>query len=319
MEPWIKLYRKFINWEWYKDINCKVVFLHLLLTANWKPVKWKGITLDVGEVVIGRKKLSETLMISEQEIRTALDKLERSQVISRKSTNRYTVAKILNYGNYQGEYVCNQQTTSGATNRATNRKEEENPLINSVCKHSNIDNQPTEQPTNNQQSNQQATTDKELKNNRNIYNNYIYYSESFGDVIKAYENNIGIVTPTAADILKGFTDEFDAELILFAIEEAVKSNVRNIRYIEGILRTWKEKGVSSVEGAKLATVEHRTKSAAMPKPGGGRAEPKKNFFQDYDPDDISEFELQLIRQRMHREEIEEEKEILKQMQKQCEE
>lgn len=45
MEGWIKLYRKFLNWEWYKDNNVKIIFLHLLLTANHKDKKWKGKTI----------------------------------------------------------------------------------------------------------------------------------------------------------------------------------------------------------------------------------------------------------------------------------
>ena len=42
MEGWIKVHRKLVDWEWYNDINVKVVFLHLLLTANHKEKQWKG-------------------------------------------------------------------------------------------------------------------------------------------------------------------------------------------------------------------------------------------------------------------------------------
>ena len=99
MEPWIKLYRKFREWEWYNDPIVKAVFIELLLTANWKPTKWKGIDLDVGETVIGRKELADAIGVSEQNVRTALRKLENTNTILKKSTNKYTVVKVLNYCN----------------------------------------------------------------------------------------------------------------------------------------------------------------------------------------------------------------------------
>ena len=42
---WIKLHRKFKEWEWYQDENTKSVFIHLLLDANHKDKKWRGNTL----------------------------------------------------------------------------------------------------------------------------------------------------------------------------------------------------------------------------------------------------------------------------------
>lgn len=40
MEGYITIHRKIVDWEWYKDIPTRVLFEHLLLTANWKDKKW---------------------------------------------------------------------------------------------------------------------------------------------------------------------------------------------------------------------------------------------------------------------------------------
>ena len=100
-------------------------------------------------------------------------------------------------------------------------------------------------------------TDKELDIDKDIYNNY--NNSDFKAIVSAYEKNVGAITPMVAEILKGFAKEFSADVIIFAIEEAVKSNVRNIRYIEGIVNSWKENNVKSIDDAKRVSEEYQHK------------------------------------------------------------
>lgn len=72
MEGFIKLYRQLKEWEWYKDGNTMRVFIHLLLSANHKPGRWKGIEIKRGQVLSGRKSLASELDLTENEIRTAI-------------------------------------------------------------------------------------------------------------------------------------------------------------------------------------------------------------------------------------------------------
>jgi len=128
MEGWIKLHRKLIEWEWYNDIPTKVLFLHLLLRANHKPNKWKGIEIKEGEVLSGRKKLSIETTLSEQTIRTSLLRLQSTNELTIISTKQYSLYKINKWNDYQ---VSNQQLTSNLTNSqpttnqqlTTNKKE----------------------------------------------------------------------------------------------------------------------------------------------------------------------------------------------------
>ena len=46
MDGHIKLFRKFLDWGWYQDINTKV----LLLKANWKDGKFMGTTVPRGSL-----------------------------------------------------------------------------------------------------------------------------------------------------------------------------------------------------------------------------------------------------------------------------
>jgi DNA replication protein len=62
------------------------------------------------------------------------------------------------------------------------------------------------------------------------------------NVFKLYEENIGPLTPLIADTLKDAEDTYESEWIADAIDRAVQNNKRNWRYIEAILKRWKEEG-----------------------------------------------------------------------------
>ena len=62
------------------------------------------------------------------------------------------------------------------------------------------------------------------------------------NVFKLYEENIGPLTPMIADMLKDAEETYSDEWIAEALEIAVTRNVRNWKYVEAILKRWKEKG-----------------------------------------------------------------------------
>lgn len=98
---WIKLHTKILNWEWYGDANTFRVFLHLLLTANFKPKRWKGIEVGRGQLIIGRKQLAEDCGISEKNVRTALEHLKATNELAIKPFSFCSLVTIKNYEKYQ--------------------------------------------------------------------------------------------------------------------------------------------------------------------------------------------------------------------------
>jgi len=62
------------------------------------------------------------------------------------------------------------------------------------------------------------------------------------NIYKLYEQNIGPLTPLIADALKEAEAEYPADWIEDALDEAVRRNKRNWKYVEAILRGWKEEG-----------------------------------------------------------------------------
>lgn len=65
---------------------------------------------------------------------------------------------------------------------------------------------------------------------------------SVGVVYKAYEKEIGSLTPSISDILADALEDYPAEWIVSAFEEAARNNKRSWSYAEAILKRWKTEG-----------------------------------------------------------------------------
>lgn len=140
LNGFVKLHRKMIEWGWYSDCVVKDVFIHILMVATFKPTKYLGHDLNPGQAVIGRKKLAKELGFTEQQVRTALKKLESTGEISLFSTNKFTIATVENWDFYQGcDEEDNQQSTN---NQPTNNQQITNnqPHLKNVKKDKNVKN-----------------------------------------------------------------------------------------------------------------------------------------------------------------------------------
>lgn len=112
MAGWVKLHRSLLDWEWYDDANTCRLFIHLLLRANHKPKNWRGISIDTGQLLTGRKALAEQTGLSEQQVRTSLDKLKSTNEITIKSTSRNSLITLVCWESYQqNNQEDNQQIT----------------------------------------------------------------------------------------------------------------------------------------------------------------------------------------------------------------
>ena len=137
MQGRVKFHRKITEREWYSDANTFRVFFHLITIANHKDWKRQGIDVKRWQTITGRIELAKKLNLSEMQIRTALDKLERTWEISKKTTNRFTLITVLKYCDYNdydledNQQITNKQPTDNqqiTTNKNDKNKEEEKEL-----------------------------------------------------------------------------------------------------------------------------------------------------------------------------------------------
>lgn len=124
----ILMHRKILDWEWYSDINTRILFIHLLIKANHKTSKWKNIEVLRGQLITSLEHLAVETGLSIQQVRTCLTKLKSTSEITCKSTSRYSIIMLNNYNQYQGEQKLNQQenikqvTTNNNDNNVNNKK-----------------------------------------------------------------------------------------------------------------------------------------------------------------------------------------------------
>jgi DNA replication protein len=77
------------------------------------------------------------------------------------------------------------------------------------------------------------------------------------NLFKLYEQNIGPLTPLIADALKDAEVTYAPEWVSEAIEISAKNNKRSIRYIEAVLRRWKDEGHAQKQAGRNAQEDGR--------------------------------------------------------------
>ena len=104
--------RGLTTWEWYDDPNTCRLFFHLMLTANWEPKNWHGIVIAPGSRVASVKKLAEETGLTVRNVRTSLERLKTTNYLIIKTTNKYSVISINNWGALTGhDKLADKQAT----------------------------------------------------------------------------------------------------------------------------------------------------------------------------------------------------------------
>lgn len=128
---YIKLSEKILDWEWFTDGNMLKVWIYLLVNAQqFEDGRHRGIDIRTGQVITGRKEISRETGLSEQQVRTCLNRLKSTNEITIESTNQYSLITILKYDLYQsGDVYGNQQNNQDPNQRITNEQPTDNQQI----------------------------------------------------------------------------------------------------------------------------------------------------------------------------------------------
>jgi hypothetical protein len=106
-DGYVRIYRKMLDWCFYKDSKTKALFLDILLNCQWKArtttIGGVLVTLNPGQMVFGRKKAALRTGLSEQNVRTALARLARNGTVKCviHSTKLASILTVCNWVAYQ--------------------------------------------------------------------------------------------------------------------------------------------------------------------------------------------------------------------------
>lgn len=103
LEGFVIEYRKIMQWEWYTDVNTAHLFRHCILRANYTDTAWRGIEVKRGSFITSLQTLSTETGLTVKQVRTALEKLEKTGEVANCSTSKYRIITVKNYDLYQLE------------------------------------------------------------------------------------------------------------------------------------------------------------------------------------------------------------------------
>ena len=102
---WMKLHRNLLEKPMFQDAYTLQVLIYCLLRATYKEMCVKvgnqAITLQPGQLLYGRKSVSEKLGMGEGKLRGIMHYLEQNGTIEIESHSRYSIITIVNWEQYQ--------------------------------------------------------------------------------------------------------------------------------------------------------------------------------------------------------------------------
>ena len=127
MEGYIKLYRKMLNSQIFNNEKTLKIWVWCLLKASHQErnqlVGQQLVNLKSGEFIFGRKKASEELNINENTVYKHLKVLEKLQMCTIKSNNKFSIVSINNWEFYQAQDIKNNINFN---NKRTTKEQQRN-------------------------------------------------------------------------------------------------------------------------------------------------------------------------------------------------
>ncbi len=125
-KSYIKLFRKLLNSPIFENEKALKIWIWCLLKATHKErlqlVGQQEVTLQKGQFVFGRKRASEELKMSESTIYKYIKLLEKLQMISINSNNKFSVITVEKWEEYQVEELKdNNKVTTKEQQSNTNK------------------------------------------------------------------------------------------------------------------------------------------------------------------------------------------------------
>ena len=85
-------------------------------------------------------------------------------------------------------------------------------------------------------------------------------------MIRTYEQVFGLANPITIQTIQFWCQDLSPELVIKALEITSKSNARNFKYTEAILRSWEKQGIQTVNDVDALEKQREVQQQEKQKP-----------------------------------------------------
>lgn len=151
----IKLDRRLLEWAWHDDISTLVLWIHILLLANYEDKKWHEFDVPAGSFITSITHLADVTNLARCTVRRCLENLEKTGEITKiVRPRKHTQIIVNNWEKYQS---IGRKKTITSTNTTTNT--------------------PTDSPTNTTTNTPDTTKEIKKERNKEVKNTSSYYKD----------------------------------------------------------------------------------------------------------------------------------------------
>lgn len=111
-QGFIVLYRQLLEWKYFYSPYALKLWVYLLLRANWKTGYFLGVEIPRGSLATSIRRLASDTDMDANTVRKWLKRFEKEDMISIKTTHRFTHIFISNYADFQDIVVEQVHTES---------------------------------------------------------------------------------------------------------------------------------------------------------------------------------------------------------------
>ena len=126
---WVQISRKLLEWQWHDEPNMVVVWIFMLLSANYETKKWHGITIQRGQFVSTISAICTQTGLSARNVRTCIQRLVDDGSIIVESTNKTTIFTIISYDDYQNDSKSENDKINSETSNSKSANYRQNNFV----------------------------------------------------------------------------------------------------------------------------------------------------------------------------------------------
>ena len=121
-EGYILIDRNMCDWQWWHKHNTVIVFLWLLMKAQFHESYFGGQKIERGQVATTLENIEKSNGLSRQEVRTAIFNLKKTEAITITRCSKFNIITIVNYDEYQNLTITPTKKQHSNNNQITIKK-----------------------------------------------------------------------------------------------------------------------------------------------------------------------------------------------------